>query len=444
MQLRKKQMLALAVAAASLSLAAQTPTPAARGITAFNSGDYEQALTLFHEAEQAGNDSQSVDYNIAVSLYRLGQFEDAKQRFLELAGEANWEVLVSYNLGLVCEAQGELDCAREYFTASANQQEHAKIRQLAINKLNNLNTTRQVTDAVVVESRSGKSWAGLIEVAGGVDSNASSLADGLLDQSDRGEDNFSQAMLYGHFYPLGKPRDGLRLYGLAYAKAFESLGYLDSRVLGLGAVWEQPLWGWQSELGLALLGTELDGETVADQLEVRSSFSKHFPLGTLKFAATYADFSAGEAFQQIDGDRYRLELSWARRFSEVTTSLRYRHDWNNRADLSRGGGYASYSPIRSSIQGKLDWDISSKWEVFLEGEYIESSYRDRNRLRDLNGAVKEARRENRKVILSSGLAFRPAQNWKTELEYRLEESDDVFQLYNYDKNRVQASLQWQF
>ena len=444
MQFRIKPWLALATAVASLTLTAQEQTPVQRGISAFDAGDYQLALDLFEQAEAGGNEALSVDYNIAVSLYRLGRHVESERRFRQLEGLPEWEILVNYNLGLVLEAQGRRSEARPYFERAAAQDEQEKIRELANNKLSTLDRTARVTDELAVSAAATKSWAAQVELTGGVDSNASSLADSLLEQSDRGEDSFSQLLLYGHVYATGESGDGLRLYGLGFNRRFADLDYLNSRVIGLGAVWEQAIWGWRSELGVSLLATTLDDRDVADQSQIRGALWRRFSTGSYKIGLSYSDINAGSGFPQIDGDRYRAELSWSKRFGSLEPELRFRQEWNNRRDLSRGGGFASYSPIRASLQGKLGFRFDDHWRTYLEAEYIDSDYRDSNRLRDVDGQVKTAPRENRKLRLTTGLSYRFGSHWRAELEYQFEDSDDAFELYSYDKNRVQASIVSQF
>src|SRR3989338_855471 len=82
----------------------QSAAGSSAGIEAFNQGNYEQALGLFEAAERAGDQSDSLDYNIAVSLYRLGRYEEAKERFLLLVDKPEWQGLVRHNPGLVAAA----------------------------------------------------------------------------------------------------------------------------------------------------------------------------------------------------------------------------------------------------------------------------------------------------------------------------------------------------
>ncbi len=450
MFIRKKPLVIATTLIVSLSLNAQDADPQTdrqsmveTGIAAFNEGDYQQALTAFRQAEAAGNASLSVDYNIAVSLYRLGEYEEAERRFMDLGTESRWEVLVNYNLGLLYEAKGDQSQARQYYEMSVEQQEEEKIRELASDKLAGLEQTRNVDSSAPVDVRGAQKWQALLEVSSSVDSNASSLADELLEESGRGEDSFSQLLGYGHVYVAGEQGDGLRLYGLAFARQFDELSYLDSRVYGLGTLWQRPLFGWQSELGLSLMQTELDSRDVARQLQISSALQKRFKLGTLRFGLSWSDIAAGEDFRQIDGQRARFDISWAKRFNRVSTSLRARHEWNDRQDLRRGNAFASYSPTRNSLRGKIHWQITDSLSSYLESEYIASDYEDSNLLRDLDGSIRQMPRQNDKLSNRLGIAYEFNEHWQLSLEYEDESSDDNYSIYDYDKGLLQAALEIQ-
>ncbi|HEX7027026.1 MAG TPA: hypothetical protein VF268_07275, partial [Gammaproteobacteria bacterium] len=68
----------------------QSRETAQQGLEAFKSGDYRQALDYFLQAERGGDNSESLQYNIAVSFYRLKRFQEAEQRFIRLIELPKW------------------------------------------------------------------------------------------------------------------------------------------------------------------------------------------------------------------------------------------------------------------------------------------------------------------------------------------------------------------
>lgn len=441
---RSKRAICLAVALASYGAIAQDDSQLQQGLQAFEAGNYAQALQLFQAVEQSGDSSESIQYNIAVSLFRLGQWSEAEERFLSLVSQPNWRVLVNYNLGLVNEAQGDMDDAREYFKLSATQQEHDKVRELANRKLAELDQEDQSVAGMEVVTRSADRFAGLIEISAGADSNASSLADELLEKSDRGEDNYTQLLLYGHAYAVGQRFDGVRIHALGFSKSLAEFDHLDSQVVGLGVTWEQPILGLQTELGTTVLRTDLNSEKIADQLQLRASVWKRFGVGTIDLGLTHTDYNASDKFSQIDGDQQRVDLTWTKSFSDVRASIRLRRETNDRADLSRNGAFASYSPTRNSVRTKLDWQINDRFSSGVQYEYVDSEFDDLNRLRDVDGQVKTAKRENTKSRWSADINYRPSDNWRMGLEYEYGDVDDNFQIYTYEKHVVSASINYSF
>ena len=65
MMLWKRNTLCAAIAVLSLAVSAQDQSSTEQGLSAFEAGDYSQALEHFEQAEAAGDGDQSTDYNIA-------------------------------------------------------------------------------------------------------------------------------------------------------------------------------------------------------------------------------------------------------------------------------------------------------------------------------------------------------------------------------------------
>ncbi len=441
-----QKLLALSVLLAISPLKAQDNLNQ-RGIFAFNNGDYETALEIFEEIEANGNATESTQYNIAVSLYRLGRYEDSRRRFVELQDEPQWRELVNYNLGLVMEAMGEEDRALSYYRSAADQSQHEKIRSLARLKIDSLNQddTRQQTPVagVQIQNDVAKDWAALVKLSGGVNSNATSLADDLIDETSNTEDTFAEILLYGHKYLIGNQRDGLRLYGLAFDRAYEEFRYLDSRIAGVGMVYEKPFAGFDTEMGVRYTQTRLVSETVANQLQLNLGISKRLSVGTFSLDYFASDFDAGKSFQQIDGTQQRIEVDWSKRWNDVNFRLRYRHETNDREDLSRGAAFASYSPDRDSLRGEFRWQISNRVSSKLYYEITDSDYQQTNTLRDSDGTVRSQIRENEKQQAGVTFNYQINSHWRLSADVRHTDADDNYKLYSYDQKVAAIGIEWQ-
>lgn len=432
--------LCLATLLATLTTYAQD-NPIMQGRDAFSAGEYASALGHFEAAKASGVESPTLDYNIAVSLYRLGRYDAARAMFLALAMQAEWTVLVTYNLGLVAEAQGDREGALTYYRQSLAQQEQEPIRTLAKRKLALLQQPAPPQPTAV---RAAKPWQGLVSISGGHDSNASSLADDLLDNNSSAQDDFVEALLYGQWYLDGQARDGTRVYGLYFDRRFGEFSYLDPQILGLGVTHERRVGAYQAEAGLRWTGTWLGSRTVADQWQVHAGISRQVQAGTFGALYSYSRIVAGADFDQTDGDQQRLDLSWSKRIDALTLQARYRHERNDRIDLSRNGAFASYSPIRDSVTLAARWQFTPALAAGVAAEYIESDYAGINRLRDTDGQVITASRFNRQQRYTLDASYRLNPNWRIRSEYQHHAVDDTFDLYTFDKNRVMATVEFEF
>lgn len=99
------------------NLSASSSFQAAR--KSFKSGDYEQALSLFKQAQTAGLNKPALFYNIGVCSYKLGLYEQATNAFLHTATFPKMAGLAYYNLAVVAEKQDDLDAAITWLNKAA-------------------------------------------------------------------------------------------------------------------------------------------------------------------------------------------------------------------------------------------------------------------------------------------------------------------------------------
>lgn len=441
MKIQSKRIFAIAILTAAIAAQAQdsnsNPNP---GISAFNEGRYDEALTQFEQQEREGMSTDALQYNIAVSLYRLQRYDQAKARFLNLVDKAQWRVLVQYNLGLLAQAQGEREEALRYFRAGTQQQENERVATLAQSKLAELENVASAASPPTTAKR----FSSVISLSAGDDSNATSLANDLLDTNSNASDTFHELLLYGQYQISGTSRDGFNVYGLGFDRAFNEFSRLDSRVIGAGLGFAKPVGNYQFETGLRLTRTSLDSEEVADQTQVSLGVSRQWSFGTLNLDLRASRFGAAAPYQQIDGDQQQLELGWRKRLGDFTFKTRYRYEENDRQDLQRGGAFASYSPTRHALRAEMRWQASATLSTGFAAEYIDSQYDGVNRLREVDGSIKQAQRQGEQRRLSADIAYRLSANWLLRAQYQLTDQRDNFDIYQYDKHRVLGSVEFQY
>lgn len=444
MKIQAKRLLSIAILSAAIAAQAQD-SASNPGISAFNEGRYQEALVVFEQQEREGESTDALQYNIAVSLYRLQRYDEAKTRFLSLVDKAQWHVLVQYNLGLLAQAQGEHEEALRLFRAGAQQQENERVASLAQAKVTQIETAPLAASPVVAAPQvEPKRFSGVISLSGGDDSNATSLANDLLETKSNAGDSFHEILLYGQYQLSGTARNGLNVYGLGFDRAFNEFSRLDSRVIGGGLGYLKPLGKFQFETGLRFTRTSLDSEDVADQTQFSLGVSRQWSFGTLNLDLRASRFDAAAPYSQIDGDQQQAEFGWRRSFGDFTFKTRYRYEENQRQNLQRGGAYASYSPTRNALLAQMRWQASTKLSTGLSAEYIESRYDGVNRLRDVDGTIKQAQREGEQLKLNADIAYRLSPNWLLRAQYQLTDQSDNFDIYQYDKHRVFGSIEFQY
>jgi len=90
------------------------------------------------------------------------------------------------------------------------------------------------------------------------------------------------------------------------------------------------------------------------------------------------------------------------------------------------------------------WQGSAKLSTGLAAEYIDSQYEGLNRLREIDGSIKQAQREGEQRKLNADIAYRLNPNWLVRAQYQLTDQRDNFDIYQYDKHRVFASIEFQY
>jgi hypothetical protein len=180
------------------------------------------------------------------------------------------------------------------------------------------------------------------------------------------------------------------------------------------------------------------------QLQASLGLSRSIGTGTFSLKYLPSRYFSGDRYSQIDGWQQRLEAGWRRRFNVWTLETRYRYEINDRDDLRRDDSFSSYSPRRNGVLGKLDRRFGHALDLSLALEYTRSRYPDENRLRDTDGTVKRTARANEQIRFAAGLGYNWNKSLRLKGEYEYIDTEDSFDLYTYDKSRINAALEYQF
>jgi tetratricopeptide (TPR) repeat protein len=157
---RQRSRGAVWIALAFLLLTPLRPSLAMTAEEAFADGNrlfrddlYWAALLRYRQATDAGMDSPLLHYNTGVAHYRAGQHIRAREALRRAAESPALEVLAHYNLGLNAYAAGDNDEALRWFRRARDQQQNAKIRELASRAIARLEAEEVRTVAAVAREQ---------------------------------------------------------------------------------------------------------------------------------------------------------------------------------------------------------------------------------------------------------------------------------------------------
>jgi long-subunit fatty acid transport protein len=92
----------------------------------------------------------------------------------------------------------------------------------------------------------------------------------------------------------------------------------------------------------------------------------------------------------------------------------------------------------------LSWQLTPAWTLQGGIAWSRSEYSGKNRATDLDGVVREQRRETTQSRWSMGASYSLSPRWRLSGEYSYTDTDDNFDLYSYDKRVLGAKLEYVF
>ncbi len=111
---------------------------------------YWAALLRYRQALEAGMNSATLHYNMGVAHYRAKQHIRARVSLLKAAESPSLRVVSHYNLGLNAYAAGDMDDALRWFRRARDQEENARVRQLAIIAISRIRAGQRAEDPIVI------------------------------------------------------------------------------------------------------------------------------------------------------------------------------------------------------------------------------------------------------------------------------------------------------
>ncbi|MFC6634163.1 TonB-dependent receptor [Microbulbifer taiwanensis] len=417
----------------------------AGGADAFKEGDYRRALTLFESEQLAGNDSAKLKYNIGVTLIKLGRYGEASRYFQRLLSEPRWRDLARYNLALAAERSNRKLIAAKHYRLVSEAADSQKLRSLAGSRLNTL--------AAAHRGPAARRGMGTVSLSAGRDDNAYALQNELLADASVGEDSFTEMFAWGQYRLSGSSGNGWRLHGYGFARRYSELDSLDltsvSAALSRDGQWLQRL-GWDAEIGAAGEMVYLGGEQVTRQLQLIGRARRDIGEARVTLSLIPSYYQGGDEYAYLDGWRQRFEAKWQRPLFAFEARAYYRYDANARTDLERADleldtvDYYSYSPVRHSLGGVLEWSLSSSWDISTGVEYRRSAYDGNNRVTDSDGAVLSYQRESDRTKTWLATKFKITPRFSLDGKFVVLDNEENRDVYTYDKTEASLGVSYIF
>jgi tetratricopeptide (TPR) repeat protein len=402
-------------------LQAQPASPAyEQGVRAYRAGDVRAALAHFQAAEQQGNASPALHYNLGLCHYRLKQDGEAR-RYFRLARQAPaYTGLADYHLALIEHRAGNTAQALRLLDAAERQQPSLRdrIRQ----------ARTRMSDAPVVPSTSF-----YLSVAGGLDSNANLANDRSTDGTAADQSLFLESLgLIRH------ERSALDLQARLYVRDVLEDRRYDQLAADLEALTRFRLGGWRAAAGPALATIRYGGETFADQYGLRLNLQRGGGATRVKRIQYEGDqVEAGALYREFTGQRHRL------RFLAAGERLGggYALEWNDRRDLVRGDEFFSQSPIRHSLLASWALGRSGSTRLNAAGLLRFSHFQDPDRFLQDGQLTERTRRE---TLLGGSLTalFAPRSGLRPFAEINLSLNQANLDYLDYERAELLFGVEW--
>lgn len=376
------------------------------GSTAFQAGDYRQALTAFESALAQGMSTPALHFNIGVTAYRLGNYARAETAFKEVANTPAMAGLAYYNLGLVELKRNDPSAANGWFSRVQGATQDERLRQLAAAQLGDLQPP-------------ARKWFGFAGFGVGHDDNVALVSNSdVLGISDTA-DNFAEA----HFSLSTALGEDWRLDGGVIAVDYQDLDSFDQFGLQAGARYRWFFDDWVSDAGVQLAYTTLDGAGFENRRALFVQTGRDL-LPDLYFRGRYrlSDIDGLNEFRGLTGRRHELgaTLAWTR--ADWDFSFGYRLELGDYDD-------DSLSATRHELSVDAEYDFATDWALLAEASRRRSEY-------DSDTHGNEQRTE-----LGLALTRTLSSRWQAFLRYDYTNNDADAAGYDYSGNRVTAGVE---
>jgi tetratricopeptide (TPR) repeat protein len=410
------------------------------GFKAAAKGDYLTALAQFKKAEQVGMGGSPLQYNMAISFYRLQRYEEARQAFQVLMDVPKFEQIAYFNLGLIANKQKDEPAAVRWFRrayhSGGNRGDNRKIKTLATKALQRLSASPSRVQ------KAGRDWFGFVSSSLSYDTNVTLINNDLLGATNENDTLLNVSVLASRWLK-GRVGRGTRMSLSANTQQYRQVSNVDYSQFSIGADRYDRLGAWRMRFGgswdeIYYAGSEYE-RIVSAEVRGRKSLSAAHQL-RLRYKLSRIQ-ATDAAFDYLNGWRQQFRLGLRRHGSVARIVTYYQLELNDRKDRQGViGPFTSYSPTRHTLRVTTWWPIVDTLKLKLDGRYRYSRYNDSNIL--TGGAI--IRREDDQYRIAIGLKKILARAWRLNGSYSYTRNDSNIDRRRYDNSVFKLDVTWMY
>jgi tetratricopeptide (TPR) repeat protein len=380
---------------------------------AFEAEDFSKARALFEQALAAGLEGPAVHYNIGAAAFRAGDLPRAERAFREVARTPSMAALAHYNLGLVALDRRDEREARDWFERAIQQgPADERLMALASHRL-----------AELPKPRAAGVWSYYARGGAGYDDNIALRSDSIESSASGDEDSYGEIMVAGN-YSYG----AWRLDAGAAMLEYLSLDEFSQSSLYLGGARGFRLDNWYFEVGAHGSQLSFGGDVFERNLAAGVLATRMFYGGSRLRAQVRAASVEGQGlFSGLTGDRTELGLYYDKTWRVWYFGAHARGERNDSED-------AIFATRWIQLGAEARYALSPTWG-FNIGAALRRTTRPAQSLA-LDGW------DDNRVSLQLGATRALWKQAQLFVRYNHERNDSPVAGFDYDRNRISASVEF--
>jgi tetratricopeptide (TPR) repeat protein len=385
----------------------------AEASAAFEAQDFSRARALFEQALAAGMEGPAIHYNIGASAYRAGDLPRAERAFREVARTPAMAALAHYNLGVVALDRRDEREARDWFERAIRQDPaDERLMSLASRRL-----------AELPQRRTSGAWSYYARGGAGYDDNIGLRSESIDSSATGEEDSYGELSVAGN-YSFGAWRLDAGAGMLEYLEVDE----FSQSSLYLGGARGFRLDNWYFELGAKGSQLSFGGEIFERNMAAGVLATRMFDSGSrLRAQLRVANVDGKGEFVGLTGERAELGLYYDRTWGAWYVGAHTRGERNDSEDE-----FFATRWVQLGAEARYAW---SPYWGFNVGAAL------RRTTRPASSEASDGWDDNR-VSLQVGATRALWKQAQLFMRYEHERNDSPVAGFDYDRNRVSASLEF--